>query len=132
VIAFADEIEQWMRKGPVRTVENTPRATTIRSEWERLLANSHLLLKRADALKTHTEQLVLLMREAEKRHQRMLDRMAPGHFSETLAKRTEALNAKITELSGLKKAPDRGHIDNAPLPVVHKIVNGHKAALAKH
>jgi|SRR5437868_1398082 len=133
VIAFADEIEQWMRKGPVRTVENTPRATTIRSEWERLLANSHLLLKRADALKTHTEELVRLMREAERRHKLMLNRMTPGHFSETLAKRTEALNAKITELSGLAPtARDKAHIHNALVPAAHKIVNGHKDALPKH
>src|SRR5438067_1589758 len=136
VIAFADEIERWMRQGPVRAHQNrnAPRAAaTIRSEWERLLANSHLLLKRADALKTHTEQLVLLMREAEKRHQLMLDRMAPGHFSETLAKRTEALNAKITELSGLAPtARDKAHIHNALVPAAHKIVNGHKDALPKH
>src|SRR5215813_14604689 len=52
VIAFADEVEQWMRNGPMRALTNgsvASRVETNVAEWQRLIANSQLLIKQADA-----------------------------------------------------------------------------------
>jgi len=104
VIAFADEIDLWMRKGPVLPSGNGAPLKYVHAnvqEWERLLANSRLLLKRADALKANLHQLVRLMQETERRRKLIQGTTAPGSFSKLLRERTQALHTKIAEMSDL-------------------------------
>jgi len=67
VIAFADEIDCWMRKTPLSSSTNGNAV-----EWRRLLTNSQLLLKRADALKAPMRELLRLMQETDRRRKQML------------------------------------------------------------
>src|SRR5262249_22196349 len=99
-----DEVEQWMRNGPMRALTNgsvASRVETNVAEWQRLIANSQLLIKRADALKTHMSELYRLMRETEERRKRMLGQTPPRRLSKAVAERTEALNARMAELSDI-------------------------------
>jgi hypothetical protein len=105
VIAFADEIDQWMRKGPLGALTNggstASRVVINAAEWQRLLANSQLLIKRAQALRTQMKELYRLLRETDKRRKLMLSRTPPHQLSKAVAEKTEVLNAKMAELSDL-------------------------------
>jgi len=104
VIAFADEIDQWMRKGPLRAVtsgSNASRVVVNAAEWQRLLANSKLLIKQADALKTRMSELYQLVRETDERRRLMLSRTPLHQLSKAVAEKTEVLNAKMAELSDI-------------------------------
>ena len=130
VVAFADEIDQWMRKCPLRTLTDgkaVVHAATNLREWQRLVSNSELLLKQADALKTQMGQLSRLMQETERRRKLMLNRTAPRRLSETLLKNKEALRSKMTDLAQVMS----GEV-NTPFPVTHAPVNGHKDTVDKH
>src|SRR5262249_22826030 len=75
VIAFADEIDRWMRSTPLYSSTNGNTAKPVRAneaEWQRLVSNSRLLLKRADALKAPMSELLRLMQETERRRKQML------------------------------------------------------------
>ena len=104
VIAFADEIDYWMRKTPLSSSTNgstAKHAAANKDEWRRLSTNSQLLLERADALKASMREFFRLMQETDQRRKQMLTRGAPYHFSKTLMEKTEALQTKMNELSEL-------------------------------
>jgi hypothetical protein len=96
VIAFADEIDQWMRKGPLGALRNgdAARHETHQAEWQRLMDNSELLLKRANVLKAQMRELSRLIEETEKRRKLMMNRRS-------LAASTQALRSKMTQLAEL-------------------------------
>src|SRR5215510_5113345 len=78
VIAFADEIEGWMRKTPLYSSTNSNTAKPVRAnaaEWQRLLTNSQLLLKRADALKAPMTELLRLMQGTDRRRKLLAPRL---------------------------------------------------------
>jgi chaperonin cofactor prefoldin len=104
VIAFGDEIDQWMRKGSRSSFANGSTTRNIEAnvaEWQRLIANSEELTKRADTLKTQMRELLRLIKETERRRKVMLNRTAPRQLSKTLAEKSEVLQTKVTELSEL-------------------------------
>ena len=110
VIAFADEIDLWMRHGPSRSDSNNGNAVrharTNLAEWHRLLANSELLLKRANALKMQMGELSRLIQEAEKRRRILFGRGVPRQLSQALAQTTDALQTTMKELSPLTARGD--------------------------
>src|SRR5690349_6209706 len=70
VIAFADEIDRWMRKAPLPSSTNdsiAKRVAANKEELRRLSTNSKLLLKRADALKASITELFRRMQETDRR-----------------------------------------------------------------
>lgn len=72
VIAFADEIDLWIRKGPLGSPTNGHALKRVQpnlAEWNRFLANSKMLMKRADKLKKQMSELLRLTAQAEKRRQ---------------------------------------------------------------
>lgn len=102
VIAFADEIDHWMRKGPARAVASgngVKHVSPDLRQWERLMTNTELLLNRAEALKTQMGHISRLMEETVRRRKLMLDRSGSEKFSKGLIEVTEKLQTKMTELS---------------------------------
>jgi len=110
VVAFGDEIDLWMRRGRLRSLTNgdvEAHAHTDLPEWKRLIANSELLLKRADALKTSMSQLLNLIKETDRRRKLMLNQRPPRDLSQALVQRTEALQTKMNELSELMRGGEK-------------------------
>jgi hypothetical protein len=106
VIAFADEIDQWMRKGPLRAGTSGNGVKHVRgdfAEWKRLMTNTELLLERANALKSQMSHLARLIEETEKRRKIMLarSRSGPANLSPAVAQKTAALRSKMEEISEL-------------------------------
>src|SRR5215813_6009104 len=104
VIAFADEIDLWMRKGPLRSVADghpSKHAEANIAEWQRLVANSEMLVKRADTLKRQMAELLRLTREVEKRRQLVRRNGSSQRLSNILTKKTEVLRTKMDELADL-------------------------------
>lgn len=130
VIAFADEIDQWMRKGSVlRYVVNGDTKKNVDANiegWQRLIANSEKLAKRADILKTQMSELLRLMQETERRRKLMLHWQAPKELSQALSKKTAELRSKMEEISELMARGGKsvnGQTTNPPLPVPEKHIN---------
>ena len=134
VLAFADEIDHWMRRGSLRFSVNgkaVKHLTTNHSEWQHLLTNSEMLLKRTDALKTQISELTRTMQETERRRKRMLDRILQDQISETwLANKSK--QSKSTEFPQLIVGPQKNPAQSPSFPATHKPTNGHSAAVEKH
>jgi hypothetical protein len=108
VLAFADEIDHWMREGPLLSANGaSPNGAPVKivhanlPEWQRLRANSELLLKRTDALKANLDELVRLMKEANRRRKFMQDKAVPLRLSRILNGQTKTLHVRVVGLSEL-------------------------------
>ena len=103
VVAFADEIDNWMREGRLLSGNGSPPKPLPVNlpEWQRLIANSEVLLRRADTLRANLAELVRLVRETEQRRKIMQAHNAPRKLSKILREKTQALHAKMAGLSEL-------------------------------
>ena len=131
VIGFADEIDDWMRKGPIGVASTDVRKpATTNLEWERLLANSELLLKRVGVLKIQMNELARLLQETEQRHKLLMRQVRPRPFSYSSTAKPKIVRTNMSEISQMATAV--GDVGTARLPAIHKTANGQKAASGKH
>ena len=135
VIAFADEIELWMRKGPLRSLTNghaLKHAETNVAEWHRLVANSEMLVKRADTLKRQMAELLRLMQDAERRRQEMRSDGSSHRLSTVLTKSDEVLKTKMNELAELVTQGGQLSSSIMPFPQSGKSTDRQNIAVEKH
>ena len=121
-----------MRKGPLLSKNGVPlnRAHTNLPEWQRLLANSEMLVRRADVLKTQMLELVRLLNETQRRRKLMQETATPGSLSKILRERTQTLREKMSEMSDLMAGGVKTG-DNI-LQAGERPANGPKGSLSKH